>query len=115
MVKVLLFDNDRLRSVVLKKDLEVCGFKVAICHDGTDALNIIVKNMPDVILAEFELPVRNGFEIVSDIRRLNINTPVLLLSSNNSVDEAVISFDAGADDYISERYRLLRRGYYVLK
>ena len=35
MVKVLLFDNDRLRSVVLKKDLEVCGFKVAICHDGT--------------------------------------------------------------------------------
>ena len=106
MVIVLLFDNDRLRSVVLKKDLEVCGFKVAICHDGTDALNIIVKNTPDVILAEFELPVRNGFEIVSDIRRLNINTPVLLLSSNNSVDEAVISFDAGADDYIRKPIEL---------
>ncbi|MGN0032478.1 MAG: response regulator transcription factor [Candidatus Limimorpha sp.] len=106
MIKVLLFDNDRLRSVVLKKDLEVCGFKVAIRHDGTDALNIIVKNTPDIILANFELPIRNGFDIVSDIRKLNISTPVLLLSSNNNVDEAVHSFDVGANDYIRKPIEL---------
>lgn len=106
MVKVMIFDDDRTFSIMLKKDLEVCGFYVIARFYGTDGVDLIVKNAPDLILINYELPDTPGHVMVSEIRKLNINTPVIFFSSQGDVNEAVKCFEAGGNDYIRKPVEL---------
>lgn len=106
MVKVMIFDEDRSFSVLLKKDLEVCGYDVVARFTGVDGIDYIVKNAPDLILINSVLPVLDGCEIVRDIRKMNIATPVIFFSSDNDVDEVVRCFEAGGNDYIRKPVEL---------
>jgi len=106
MVKVMIFDDDKSFSVLLKKDLEVCGYDVVTRFTGIDGLEQIVRNAPDLILINSVLPVLDGCEIVSGIRKLNIATPVIFFSSANDTDEVVRCFESGGNDYIRKPVEL---------
>lgn len=106
MVKVMIFDDDRTFSILLKKDLEVCGFYVMTRFDGKDGVDEILKNAPDLILTNCELPVTSGHVIVKEIRKLNVTTPVIFFSSQGDVNEAVKCFESGGNDYIRKPVEL---------
>lgn len=106
MVKVMIFDDDRTFSVILKKDLEVCGYNVIARYTGVDGVDQIVRNAPDLILINSELPVVSGREIIREIRRLNVTTPVVFFSSDGDVNEVVDCFEAGGNDYIRKPVEL---------
>ena len=106
MVKVMIFDDDRTFSVILKKDLEVCGYNVIARFTGVDGVDLIVRNAPELILINSELPVVSGREIIREIRKLNITTPVVFFSSDGDVNEVVNCFEAGGNDYIRKPVEL---------
>lgn len=106
MVKVVIFDDDRTFSIMLKKDLEVCGFNVMTRFTGIDGVDFIVKNVPDLILMSFDLPVISGYSIVKEIRRMNVTIPVIFFSSQNDVNEVVNCFEIGGNDYIRKPIEL---------
>jgi len=106
MVKVMIFDEDRTFSIMLKKDLEVCGFNVVTRFTGIDGVDFIVKNAPDLLLMNYDLPVVSGCSIVKEIRRLNVTTPVIFFSSQNDVNEVVNCFESGGNDYIRKPIEL---------
>lgn len=106
MVKVMIFDDDRTFSIILKKDLEVCGYSVVVRFTGVDAIDHILKNAPDLILINYNLPVVSGCEVVSEIRKMNVGTPVIFFSSENDANEVVNSFESGGNDYIRKPIEL---------
>lgn len=106
MVKVMIFDDDRSFLVMLKKDLEVCGYNVIAHYSGADAVDHIVKNIPDLILINSVLPVKDGKEIVAEIRKLDLKTPAIFLSSDNDVNDVVNCFEAGGNDYVRKPIEL---------
>ena len=99
--KLLLVDDSKTCRRLVKPALEQDGYEVIEASNGEEALKIIREQKIDIIVSDVEMPVLDGITLCRIIRQQEkLDTPVLLLSSQQT-DMAIISgFNAGADDYI---------------
>ena len=102
-MKLLLADKDAESLDVTTYALRRYGFEVTAVQDGIQALRCWKETMPDLVLAEFDLPGLNGLELCREIRQHSA-TPVIIVSSRNADDEVVRSFEVGADDYVMKPF-----------
>jgi two-component system, OmpR family, copper resistance phosphate regulon response regulator CusR len=100
MMKILLVEDDPKISSFIRIGLESNNCQVEIAYDGTIGENLSLSKKFDVIILDVVIPVISGFELCKRIRNRNILTPILMLTSLDSVDNKVTGFDAGADDYL---------------
>lgn len=100
---VLVVDDEVQIQRLLKLGLGAGQFKVLSARTGEEALQIIAKEKPDVVVLDIGLPDRNGLEILEDIRKESA-VPVLILSVRESEKEKVKAFDLGADDYVTKPF-----------
>ena len=117
MHKVLICDDEEEIVSFLKKELEYDGYVVEAAYDGAEGLKKISEASYDVVLLDIMLPVKNGLEVLREIRKLSA-LPVLMLTARKDVFDKVAFFDAGADDYITKPFdtlELLARIRRVLK
>ncbi len=103
MVKtnLLLVDDDVNWLAELKSFLERCGFNVITAVDGIEALDLVPKSHPDLIILDLKMPRLDGRETLRRLRRANDNTPVIVLSQIDTVAERVLTLQDGADDYLN--------------
>jgi len=119
-VKVLLVEDDRKVAGFIEQGLKEEGYVVDIASDGAEATMLAHVYQYDVILLDVVLPKKSGFQVAQELRREGRNTPILMLTSRDAVEDIVRGLDAGADDYLSKPFRfdellarvraLLRRG-----
>jgi len=119
-VKVLLVEDDRKVAGFIEQGLKEEGYVVDIASDGAEATMLAHVYQYDVILLDVVLPKKTGFQVAQELRREGRNTPILMLTSRDAVEDIVRGLDAGADDYLSKPFRfdellariraLLRRG-----
>lgn len=102
MKKVLIIDDDPTFLMMLKNFLEKKGFQTRGGISANDALNILRKEQFDIILLDFMLPDKNGVDLLKDIKQLNIETPIILLTSYADIKTAVTAIKLGAFDYVSK-------------
>ena len=102
-MKLLLADKDAESLDVTTYALRRYGFEVTAVQDGIQALRCWKETMPDLVLAEFDLPGLSGLELCREIRQQSA-TPVIIVSSRNADDEVVRSFEVGADDYVMKPF-----------
>jgi DNA-binding response OmpR family regulator len=88
----------------VRKVLEEEGHTVDVVHDGEDGLAMVMDGSHDVIVLDVLLPGIDGFEICRRLRAGGVDTPVLLLTALDAVEDRVRGLDAGADDYLPKPF-----------
>ena len=99
-MRILVIEDEKNLNDIIVKKLKKEKYGVDSCFDGKDAIDYIVAAEYDVIILDIMLPNLNGFEVLKIIRSKKINTPVLLLTAKDGVEDRVHGLDLGADDYL---------------
>jgi len=99
-MKILLVEDDSKISSFVKIGLENYDFLVDIAFDSTFGEKMALSRKYDVIILDVVIPGISGFELCKRIRNNNILTPVIMLTSLDSVEDKLTGFDCGADDYL---------------
>ncbi len=97
--KILVVDDDKHISEVVKLYLEKEGYDVYVAEDGLEAVNMFKAVQPKLIVLDIMLPGIDGMQVCNEIRRID-NTPIIMLSAKGEVFDKVLLLELGADDYM---------------
>lgn len=103
-MKILVIEDEPKLTSFLKNGLEENGHEVSVAFDGYLGVSRAMSNDYDAILMDVNLPVMNGFEATRKIRSEGNDTPVLMLTAMGSIDDKVIGYESGADDYLTKPF-----------
>lgn len=103
-MKILIVEDDTRLAQALAHILEENHYEVDAVNDGDTGLEWASSGIYDVIILDVMLPKMNGFEVVAELRRNNISTPVLLLTARDAVSDKITGLDSGADDYMTKPF-----------
>ncbi len=101
---ILLVEDERRLAQAVRRVLEEEGHTVDVAYDGEEGLAMATETDHDVIVLDIMLPVVDGIEVCRRLRRNKIDTPVLLLTALDGVDDKVRGLDSGADDYLPKPF-----------
>lgn len=104
MPKILIVEDEKTIAVGLKRGLVAEGFEVIMAFDGEDGLYALQNESPDLAIVDLMMPLMNGFELTAEIRRLGINTPLIVLSARSESKDKVRALGLGADDYVTKPF-----------
>lgn len=99
-MKILLVEDEPKTAAYLRKGLSEEGFIVDIAADGENGLHAAKSFGFDLVVLDVMLPGRDGWEILTEIRRAGQQTPVLMLTARDAVPDRVKGLELGADDYL---------------
>ncbi len=99
MATILVADDDRKITDMLRRTLVYEGFQVVTAADGQETLAQFQARHPDVVVLDWLMPQMTGMEVVQALRRDTI-TPVLMLTARDAIEDRVAGLEAGADDYL---------------
>jgi DNA-binding response OmpR family regulator len=119
-VRILVVEDEQKVAKALQEGLEGERYEVVVAYTGEDAFFRLNTEKFDVILLDLMLPGRDGIQILTTVRKRGLETPVLLLTARDSVEDRVAGLNSGADDYLVKPFAftellariraLLRRG-----
>jgi len=101
---ILVVEDERRLAQVVRKVLEEEGHTVDVAHDGEEGLAMAMDGSHDVVLLDVLLPGIDGFEVCRSLRANRVDTPVLLLTALDGIEDRVRGLDAGADDYLPKPF-----------
>lgn len=104
-MRILTVEDDRKVAGFIAQGLREEGHAVDIAGDGEEGATLAHVNQYDVILLDVVLPKKNGFQVAQELRREGRNTPILMLTSRDGVEDVVRGLDSGADDYLAKPFR----------
>ncbi len=99
-MRILLIEDDVKISSFIEKGLREAGFSVDVCHDGRSGLDRALTVSYDVAVIDLMLPRLDGLTVIESMRTEGANTPVLILSAKQSVDDRIQGLQRGGDDYM---------------
>ncbi|WP_259760074.1 response regulator transcription factor [Lactococcus cremoris] len=105
MIKILLVEDDLSLSKSVYDFLKSFA-QVKQVYDGVEGLYEAELGIYDLILLDLMLPEKNGFEVLKELREQNVDTPVLIMTAKESLDDKMHGFDIGADDYLTKPFYL---------
>ncbi len=105
-MNVLVVDDDPAVSGALGRALRLEGYDVSLAVDGPGALEAIAVRPPEAVILDIGLPVLDGLEVCRRLRAANNDTPVLMLTARDAINDRVQGLDAGADDYLVKPFAL---------
>lgn len=103
-MQVLIVEDDVRLAQALSRILQENGYGTDVVHNGSDGLAYGQSSIYDVIILDVMLPKMDGFEVVANLRRKNVSTPVLLLTARDAVHDKITGLDSGADDYMTKPF-----------
>ena len=104
--KILLLEDDLNLSETVCEYFEEQGFDVICVYDGDDAISAIYENSFDLLLLDVNVPNKNGFEVLKEIRKEKNSVPAIFTTSLNSMDSLEQGYSSGCDDYIRKPFEL---------
>jgi DNA-binding response OmpR family regulator len=105
-VRVLLVEDDKRLAQSLSRSLRESRMAVDAVHDGEDAMAAAIANRYDVIVLDVMLPRLTGIEVTRRLRDGRLETPILMLTARDAIDDRVAGLEAGADDYLVKPFEL---------
>jgi two-component system, OmpR family, response regulator CiaR len=98
-MKLLIIEDDKNLSETIRETVEEL-FETEEAYDGEEGLFLAEQNIFDVIILDIMLPYMNGYEVLQNLRKKNITTPVMMLTAKDGIDDKIQGFKVGADDYL---------------
>jgi len=105
-VRVLIVEDERKLAHVVASALEAEHYDVVVAPTGEDGFFRANAELFDLVVLDLMLPGRSGLEILQTLRQRHIETPVLILTARDGVDDRVLGLDLGADDYLVKPFAL---------
>ncbi|ELR66475.1 DNA-binding heavy metal response regulator [Photobacterium marinum] len=99
-MKLLLIEDEPKTGEYLRKGLTEAGYVVDLSCDGVDGLYQATSNQYDLIILDVMLPQLNGWQVLTTLRASEIETPIIMLTARDQVEDRVKGLELGADDYI---------------
>jgi two-component system response regulator MprA len=99
-MRVLVVDDDRAVRDALRRVLTLAGYEVEMAEGGVEAIESVVRAVPDAVVLDVGMPDVDGLEVSERLRRLGNRVPILMLTARVEVSDRVAGLDAGADDYL---------------
>lgn len=116
-MKILVVEDNKKLLESIEKEIKK-HFQCETCGDGEEALYLISQGIYDLIVLDLMLPNLNGLDILKKIRDNYIETPVIILTAKESLDDKVGAFSIGANDYLTKPFymeELIARIYAILR
>ena len=107
MAKLLLIEDDRELTPIIKTWLESEGHMIEIVDDGEDGLERLRISHYDLVILDWELPGIDGMEVLRTFRAEKGWTPVLMLTGRSGITDKTAGLDSGADDYLAKPFNML--------
>ena len=99
-MRALIIEDEKKTGQYLKKGLTENGFLVDVAENGEDGLHLATTAEYSFIILDVMLPDRDGWSIITELRRTGKQTPVIFLTARDSIDDRVKGLELGADDYL---------------
>ena len=105
-MRLLIADDDKALCLFLSRGLESDGHRVQVAHDGASAVEAYRNDLPDLTILDLNLPVKDGERALEEMRAVDRDLPVLILTSRQEVEARVRCLDLGADDLMVKPFSL---------
>jgi DNA-binding response OmpR family regulator len=105
-MRLLIAEDDKALGLFLTRGLEADGHRVRVASDGAAALEAFRADLPDLTILDLNLPIKDGEQVLEEMRTLDGDLPVLVLTGRQEVDTRVRCLDRGADDLMTKPFSL---------
>lgn len=105
-MKILVADDEQAVRESLRRSLSFNGYDVVLAEDGAEAVELIEKEQPALVILDVMMPQMDGLEVCRTLRSSGDDRPILLLTARDGVSDRVAGLDAGADDYLPKPFAL---------
>ena len=105
-MRVLIVEDERKLAQVLASALQAEHYDVVVAATGEDGFYRANAELFDLVVLDLMLPGRSGLEILQTLRQRHVETPVLILTARDGVEDRVLGLDRGADDYLVKPFAL---------
>jgi two-component system, OmpR family, copper resistance phosphate regulon response regulator CusR len=99
-MRILVVEDEKKTAAFLAKGLREAGFDVDVAVDGETGFELAHATKFDLLIVDIMLPHKDGWELVAELRRDRVRTPILFLTARDSVHDRVKGLELGADDYL---------------
>lgn len=103
ILKILIIEDDKILSKTIKQCIEN-KYEVEQVYDGEEGILYAKQNIYDVIILDLMLPIVDGYSVLETLRENKVYTPVLILTAKDSLNDKVLGFKNGADDYLTKPF-----------
>jgi two-component system alkaline phosphatase synthesis response regulator PhoP len=105
--KILLVEDEKGLALTLTDRMESEGYAVTHAGDGAKGEELAMTGQFDAIVLDVMLPKKGGFDVLRDLRKRGVETPVLMLTARGELSEKVVGLKLGADDYLTKPFEML--------
>jgi DNA-binding response OmpR family regulator len=102
--KVAVIEDDQTIRRSIELNLELEGYKVLSANNGSQGLELIAKESPDLIIMDVVMPEKDGLQACRELRLTGNSTPIILLTGRDQEVDKVLGLELGADDYLSKPF-----------
>ncbi|NBU46546.1 MAG: DNA-binding response regulator [Flavobacteriales bacterium] len=103
-IKILLVEDDVNLGFVVADHLKSEGFKITLCNDGQDALKRFNEEKYHLCILDVMMPKKDGFTLAKDLRKLNLDIPILFLTAKSQLEDKAEGYKSGGDDYLTKPF-----------
>jgi DNA-binding response OmpR family regulator len=105
-MRLLIAEDDKALGLFLSRGLEADGYHVSLAYDGAAAVEAFRQQMPDLTILDLNMPIKDGEQVLEEVRAMDADLPVLVLTARQEVDTRVRCLDRGADDLMLKPFSL---------
>ncbi|SHF43906.1 response regulator transcription factor [Pedobacter caeni] len=105
-IRLLLVEDENVLALVIKETLETRGFEVKVAANGVEGWSMYNLNKPDICIVDIMMPRKDGLSLVADIREVDSNTPIILLTARTQTEDVLKGLEIGADDYMKKPFSM---------
>eukprot|EP01132_Coremiostelium_polycephalum_P013282 gene13282-16198_t len=106
LIKVLYVEDEPFLAQIVSDGLRSSGYEVILSHDGQEALRCYINEQPDICILDIMLPMKDGYSLATDIRKINSAVPIIFLSAKNTTEDVVKGFKSGGHDYLKKPFSI---------
>lgn len=103
-MRILVIEDEHKIAASIKKGLEQESYAVDLAYDGQAGCDLAVAESYDLIILDLMLPLMDGLQVTSKLRREKIHTPILVLTAKGQVSDKIAGLNSGADDYLTKPF-----------
>lgn len=105
-IKVLMAEDDENLGLILSERLKAKGFAVDLATDGAAAQVLYQQKKYDLLILDIMMPIKDGFTVAKEIRKADVETPIIFVTARSMKEDVLKGFEIGADDYLTKPFSM---------